>query len=230
MIYAFGDIHGRFDLLVTALEAIRVRGDKDAQLIFLGDYVDRGPQSREVVELLIDLQESSNAICLRGNHEDMMAACCRMASYNEISKAWCKYGGKQTLASYGSKDNPYMAEWRKIPMRHVAWMESLPLYHDTPGRIFVHAGVVPGIPLAQHDPEEFMWARDDFIAAHPAGFLKHVVHGHTPYHDLKLPEEPELLDHRTNLDTMAFDTGILSVGVFDPTTAGGPVEVIAVTL
>ncbi|AXQ68463.1 NinI-like serine-threonine phosphatase [Caulobacter phage CcrBL10] len=227
MLYVFGDIHGRMDLLEEARHVIRVRGDC-SQMIFLGDYVDRGPQSREVVEAVMGLHQQGE-IALKGNHEQMMVDSWRIASYGALSKLWVSNGGKQTLKSYGAGDNAWNAQWDMIPQAHVDWMDALPTFYDTPGRVFVHAGLIPGVPLKAHDEEEMMWIRDRFLHGRPQDFEKHVVHGHTHTHALKKISEPELLVHRTNLDTGAFYTGILSVGVFDPDGDGGPVEVLKIT-
>jgi serine/threonine protein phosphatase 1 len=225
MIYAIGDIHGRFDLMERAIAAIRAHDRRGARrLVFLGDYVDRGPRSREVVERLIGLPEEEDATVLKGNHEDMMARA--LAPRNEAwLRRWLANGGGETLASYGVKetDDPF----HEVPEAHLAWMRGLPLTMSDGHRIYVHAGLAPRIPLADQSAEACLWIREAFLRARAAELPAHVVHGHTPYwREKPEPSLPELLPHRTNLDTGAFATGILSIGVFDPAAPGGPVEVL----
>jgi serine/threonine protein phosphatase 1 len=212
MIYAFGDIHGRLDLLDQALDmvtdmAVTLCDDKP-QLLFCGDYVDRGPDSKGVVDKLIQLQ-SEGAICLRGNHEQLMIDALTERTRFAVSH-WLANGGDTTLTSYGGV----------VPPEVLGWMEALPLYYETANHVFVHAGMQPGVALSAHDPETLMWIRQAFLRRGAGEFDKHIVHGHTPQWDGKPnPAEPELLAHRTNLDTGAYATGVLTVGVFDPMQA-----------
>ncbi|AFU87795.1 NinI-like serine-threonine phosphatase [Caulobacter virus Karma] len=226
MLYVFGDIHGRLDLLEKARHEIRVRGDC-TQMIFLGDYVDRGPESKGVVEAVMALQ-AQGEIALMGNHEELMLTACQIKSYNAMSKLWVSNGGKQTLKSYGAGDNAWNAKWDLIPQEHVDWLARLKPIHETPGRVFVHAGLAPGVAIKMQEEEHLLWIRDKFLNASADQFEKHVVHGHTHTHARKKIEEPELLAHRTNLDTGAFYTGVLAVGVFDPDGYGGPEEVLLI--
>lgn len=204
--YAIGDVHGRFDLLTRALEAIGDLEAQDAKLVLLGDYVDRGPQSREVVDELIRRSASDRVVCLRGNHEEMML---RGLEDRGARLQWLLNGGDATLESYGAG----------VPPEHRAWLRSLPVAYESEHQVFVHAGLRPGVARDDQRPREMLWIRSLFLDS-DADFGKHVVHGHTP------AEAPELKRNRTNLDTGAFQTGTLSVGVFDG--AGGPVEVWAV--
>lgn len=214
--YAAGDIHGRFDLLEKALAVIdRHAAGRPHQLIFVGDYIDRGPDSRSVVERLIALTESGRAVCLKGNHEQMAVR----AAFFGGADHWFGNGGEETLRSYGGS----------IPLAHIEWMDALPLVHREGRRLFVHAGMLPG---ADGDPDEevALWIRERFLLAPPEAFgTVHIVHGHTPsWAGKPLPEVPERLAHRTNLDTGAIFTGVLSVGVFAADEPGGPKEVLAV--
>lgn len=204
--YAIGDVHGRFDLLTRALDEIGDLEAQDAKLVMLGDYVDRGPQSREVVDELIRRSADDRVVCLRGNHEEMMVAGLEDPG---AGSQWLSNGGSATLASYGGK----------VPPKHVTWLRSLPVSYETAHQFFVHAGVRPGVPLDSQDPEEMVWIRRRFLDS-DEDFGKHVVHGHTP------ARAPELRFNRSNLDTGAFQSGTLTVGVFDG--PGGPVEVWAV--
>jgi serine/threonine protein phosphatase 1 len=219
--YAIGDIHGRLDLLDKAQGAIAAHAGKTArQVICLGDYVDRGPDSKGVVETLMELAAGSSWICLKGNHEAMMIEALRTGRWRDMER-WLSNGGDATLASYGGQ--------RGVPAAHLDWLEALPLYHLDAHRLFVHAGVKPKVALADQGPEALMWIRESFLAASAEALPRHVVHGHTPQWRGK-PDlaRPELLAHRTNLDTGAVWTGILSVGVFADARPGGPVEVLAI--
>jgi serine/threonine protein phosphatase 1 len=204
--YAIGDVHGRFDLLTRALAEIGDLEAQDARLVMLGDYVDRGPQSREVIDELMRRSADDRVVCLRGNHEEMMVAGLKDP---DAAIQWLVNGGSATLASYGGK----------APPEHVAWLRRLPVSYETEHQFFVHAGVRPGVPLDSQKPEEMVWIRRPFLDS-DEDFGKHVVHGHTPAGD------PELRPNRSNLDTGAFKSGTLTVGVFDG--PGGPVEVWAV--
>lgn len=229
MLYVFGDIHGRYDLLDAALKHIDAQPDV-TRLIFLGDYVDRGPQSMEVVERVMALTKAGYADALLGNHEEMMVASCLAKSYNYASKMWISNGGGKALKSYGAGDNAYNAKWDLIPKAHIDWMQDLPVVLQKYNRIFVHAGLFPGLPINQHDDEHFLWIRDRFLLGKPSDFPAHVVHGHT--HTVPVmkenPAQPELLSHRTNLDTAAFHTGVLTIGVFDPEGDAGPDSLLRV--
>jgi serine/threonine protein phosphatase 1 len=219
--YAIGDIHGRLDLLQQARAAIGAHaGEASHKVICLGDYVDRGPDSKGVVETLMALTAESSWICLKGNHEDLMIKALHTDRHGGL-RPWIANGGDETLNSYG-------ARWA-IPFAHLDWLEALPLFHRDTHRLFVHAGVAPGVPLEDQDPEALLWIRDAFLAAPAEALPCHVVHGHTPRWRLK-PDlaRPELLPHRTNLDTGAVWTGILSVGVFEDGRPGGPIEVLSI--
>jgi serine/threonine protein phosphatase 1 len=204
--YAIGDVHGRFDLLSRALDEI---GDLEAQgatLVTLGDYVDRGPESREVVDALMRRTSDPRVVCLRGNHEEMMV---NGLADPDAEIHWLVNGGAATLASYGGN----------VPPEHLAWLSALPVAYETEHQFFVHAGVRPGVSLDAQKREEMLWIRRRFLDS-DEDFGKHVVHGHTP------ALEPELKANRSNLDTGAFTTGTLTVGVFDG--PGGPAEVWSV--
>jgi serine/threonine protein phosphatase 1 len=225
--YAIGDLHGRLDLLRAAVETIAKHvGDRTFRVIFLGDYVDRGPDSRGVLEFLIDLQRRWPVVCLKGNHEELMIQAVTEPGGRRLER-WLEYGGDQTLKSYGlAKDDDLAAG---VPSEHIRWMSSLPRTTGDRHRIYVHAGLAPGTPVHRQNDETCLWIRERFLLGRPGDFEAHIVHGHTPVWEGKPdPAEPELLEHRTNLDTGAFATGVLAVGVFDATAPGGPVEVLMV--
>ncbi|MEO8927592.1 MAG: metallophosphoesterase family protein [Caulobacteraceae bacterium] len=219
--YAIGDIHGRLDLLRMAMQAIGGHaGATSHTVICLGDYVDRGPDAKGVVETLITLTEGPSWICLKGNHEAMMTLALTTRRWSAVEH-WTTNGGDRTLQSYGGE--------ARIPATHLAWLEALPLYRLDAHRLYVHAGVAPGVPVENQDERTLLWIRGAFLAAPAAALPRHVVHGHTPrWRGKPDPARPEILPHRTNLDTGAVFTGVLSVGVFEDGRAGGPVEVLRV--
>jgi serine/threonine protein phosphatase 1 len=224
--YAIGDVHGRLDLLDQAIDMIDAHvGGAQFRVVFLGDYVDRGPDSCGVIERLMELQRRWPVVCLKGNHEEMMLQAVNQPEGGRLSR-WLEYGGDQTVASYGLIPEE-MAE--RAPREHLRWLASLPKTTGDRHRIYVHAGLMPNTPVHRQKEETCLWIRERFLTARAGDFEAHVVHGHTPIWDGK-PDaaEPELLAHRTNLDTAAFATGVLAIAVFDSETPGGPVEVLKV--
>ena len=229
--YVFADIHGRLDLLEAG--AARVMAHLDGRVgraIFLGDYVDRGPDSRGVIDFIMRAELKSGAICLRGNHEDMMLRACRDGD-SRAAYQWFTSGGDATLASYGGRDLTPKS-LGLVSEEHLAWLGALRSSAQDAHRIYVHAGLRPKTPLARQSDSDLLWIRDRFLRARtqrefPDG--KHVVHGHTPQWAGKpIALEPELLGHRTNLDTGAFATGVLTIGVFRNDRPGGPVDLLRV--
>jgi serine/threonine protein phosphatase 1 len=188
----------------------------DKRTYAIGDYVDRGPDSRSVINYLID-QANPAMIALRGNHEQMMVdAMSGKANF----EWWLDNGGDATINSYHGRKN--------VPQEHLDWMAALPVIATDDHRAYVHAGVHPDVPLEDNGEDTCMWIRERFLREKGA-FPKHIVHGHTPVWACKPnPALPELLYNRTNLDTKAFHTGVLTVGVFDPELPGGPIEVLEV--
>jgi serine/threonine protein phosphatase 1 len=219
---AIGDIHGMYDMLDRLLVeinafSIRERGIERPKLVFLGDYVDRGPDSRRVVRRLRALQ-GEFAVCLRGNHKDMMWRC------EDRSIDWQKFilnGGTQTLASYAGHEDEFENDRR--------WMASLRTSYEDELRIFVHAGIKPDQPLAEQTDDTKMWTRDEFINFQDA-FPKYVVHGHTPTFRRYSsdPGSPDVRGNRCNLDTGACYGGTLSAAFFNDAEAG-PFQTISVT-
>lgn len=211
--YAIADLHGRYDLLVEAMAAIKTHGfGPTDKIVTLGDYVDRGPQSRQIIEHLMLGQSGAGGerlICLKGNHEDMMVETLQKPLNPDW---WVGNGGAATLRSY-HKD---------VPDSHLDWISALPAIHTDKHRVFVHAGVDPTRPLDDQTDEYLLWYRyiDGADIGHDG---RHVVHGHTPR-----PHGPERFQNRTNLDTYAWRTGRLVVGVFDDDAPGGPIDLIEV--
>jgi serine/threonine protein phosphatase 1 len=218
--YAIADLHGRFDLLIPALDQIAKHANRHKfKIVAIGDYIDRGPESRQIIEHLMALQKAmAPIVCLQGNHESMMVETIRTPLHPEW---WIGNGGGQTLISYG---HPRSGDYQPdvVPEEHLVWLENLPLMHIDQHRVFVHAGVDQLKPLDQQDPQSVLWKIYD--GNDPGGHdMRHVVHGHHARVD-----GPILLSGRTNLDTCAYYTGRLVVGVFDDDLAGGPVDFIEV--
>jgi serine/threonine protein phosphatase 1 len=211
--YVIPDIHGRDDLLSRALAEIAAyRGDDGGVIVALGDYVDKGPHSRQVVERLRSGIAGWNLVALKGNHDAMMVA--GMRDPAKLA-SWMEKGGDAALASYGGAPSA-------VPEAHIAWLDQLPLMHVDAHRVYVHAGVDPELPLAQQSEATLLWKR--YPKGDGAGFgARHVVHGHD-----NDPDGPLLFEGRTNLDTLAWRTGRLTVGIFDDDRRGGPVDFIVV--
>ncbi|WEK45128.1 MAG: metallophosphoesterase [Candidatus Andeanibacterium colombiense] len=215
--FAIGDVHGELQLLASAFARIEARaGAVPFRIVMLGDYVDRGPDSAGVVRLLRERERQYDLVCLKGNHEDLMIRACDGGDPG----LWLRNGGEETLRSYRGA----------VPPEDLAWLRALPVRFGDGRRIYVHGGLKPHVPLDEQDDEACMWIRTPFLEAPAGAFPAHVVHGHTPYWDGKPePDEPELLAHRTNLDTYACETGRLAIGVFETQRPGGPVEVLRVS-
>lgn len=222
--YAIADLHGRFDLLTAAFDDIfkdsilRNIGEK-FKIVTMGDYVDRGPQSRRIIEHLMAAQAAgAPLICLKGNHEDMMVETLRRPLHPHW---WISNGGGATLISYGhERSGDYHPE--VVPAEHIDWLNDLPLMHVDEHRVFVHAGVDRFKPLDQQDPQVVLWKLYDNgdEGGHDG---RHVVHGHHQFEN-----GPVERVGRTDLDTFAWYTGRLVVGVFDDDIAGGPIDYIEV--
>lgn len=222
-LYAVGDIHGRLDLLTRLLARIEeeaaARPTLDNKLIFLGDYIDRGVDSRGVIErLLKPFAGGISPVFLRGNHEDILLRF--MEGALGIAPLWLRSGGAAAVASYGI--NPYSLQnagklealradlLKNFPEDHRSFLDNT-LYAVTFGDYyFVHAGVRPGVKLPQQKPEDQMWIREDFLN-YPKGMGKMIVHGHT------IRPEPEVKPNRIGIDTGAYATGHLTCLVMEGT-------------
>lgn len=234
--FAFGDIHGRLDLLKGLMARVRqhiaFNQLTDYEFVFLGDYVDRGPDSKGVIEYLMAHEKSDPTKCLKGNHEDLMVdadpgpgidkpTLDEWRAMEDRMGWWTMNGGVQTLNSYGVQDayaNAY-AGYRQIDKEHLAWMKALPTFYETDTHYFVHAGVNPHKGLDDQFDHTRMWIREEWLQSNK-DMGKHVVHGHTPR-----SAKPELRPFRTNLDTGAYSTDTLTCGVFN-SLQGEPIEVI----
>jgi serine/threonine protein phosphatase 1 len=203
--FAIGDIHGCHQALLQILRQCRDYAQgRGHRLVFIGDYVDRGPDSRSVVETLRGLKQRSvpgTVICLMGNHEEMMLD----AIESGDPLHWFHNGGQETLASYGTRDP------LSVPSNDVAWIRSLSLSFDDGKRLFAHAGIDPDYPLDQQPREALLWIRGRFHDAE-RDFGRLIVHGHTPTRD----GEPEVRPNRINIDTACVYGGVLTAAVFTP--------------
>jgi len=201
--FAVGDIHGTLTKLRRLIALCEEHaGHRAANFVFLGDYIDRGPQSAGVIAYLIDLQArlGGRIVALKGNHEAMLIAVADGATPEEF---WLPQGGLQTLESYG------VVAARQLPRRHLDWMRALPLYYDDGRRFFVHAGINPQRPLTAQDENDLIWIREPFLSDR-RHYGRLIVHGHTPLES----DAPDLRDNRLNLDTGAVFGGPLTAAVF----------------
>jgi serine/threonine protein phosphatase 1 len=218
-IYAIGDVHGRADLLARLLTRIDVDLRRhpiaNPMQVFLGDYIDRGPNSRQVIDLLIAFRRRHKSLFLKGNHELYAVQVCSDPS---LLSEWRQMGGMSTLLSYGvtvsGRADPKAdqeagnAFCQALPKNHRLFIESLALSFTCGDFFFAHAGVRPGIPLRHQHQQDLLWIRDDFLL-HEEDFGKVVVHGHTP------TTEPEVRSNRINIDTGAYATGRLTCLVLE---------------
>jgi serine/threonine protein phosphatase 1 len=214
-VYAVTDIHGRADLLQQVFTMI----DRDLLTsrpvrplhVFLGDYIDRGPDSRETIDLLIDRARRYECIFLKGNHELMLL---EVLGNPTALDDWRQYGGLQTLVSYGLQpalkpDGAEQAELikelgRRIPDLHRRFFQQLQTSYTCGDFFFVHAGVRPGVPLDAQEEQDLCWIREEFLQSND-DFGKYVVHGHSPV------ATADIRPNRINIDTGAYATGVLSL-------------------
>ena len=220
-VYAIGDVHGRADLLHALLDVIK-QDSKSAterpHLVFLGDYIDRGFQSRQVISTLIglDRDDAYETVFLKGNHEQAMI---HFLKDHRIGPDWAAFGGRETLISYGiapPKSVNALDQWepiqkelvRTIPEQHTTFLEALPVSHKIGPYGFVHAGVKPGVPYDEQSDEDRLWIREEFLDAKDKEDL-YIVHGHTPVN------APYSDHRRVNVDTGAYFTGRLTAVKID---------------
>ena len=189
-IFVIGDIHGCFDKLCALMNKIPINFKQD-QLIFIGDYIDRGSGSLEVVDYLIDLKKRvPGIIFLKGNHEDMLE------NYLDGSDrfTYLLNGGQRTLDAYLNRPNN--PEGYPVPSAHLEFFNSLHLYYQTDDYIFVHAGLRKNVPLESQKKMDLLWIRDEFIYS-DFDFGKRVIFGHTPL------KEPLVQTNKIGIDTGA---------------------------
>jgi serine/threonine protein phosphatase 1 len=221
-VYAVGDIHGRADLLTRLLQDLHediLKGEFTGRpiLVFLGDYVDRGFQSRDVIDVLLGDQLSPfETYFLKGNHE---AAMLQFLGNPGIGPRWAEFGGAETLVSYGvrpPRTRTSREEWERaseelhaaLPASHLHFLSNLDLSVRIGDYVFVHAGVRPGVPLEQQTEYDLLWIREDFLTdRRQLGAI--IVHGHTP------AAKPYRDGRRVGLDTGAYLSGRLTAARFE---------------
>lgn len=218
-IYAIGDVHGQLGLLSTLWMAIGRDAASATEtrrlLVHLGDYVDRGPHSRGVVEALARREwrmsmalsgaEGVEVVSLAGNHEAMMLDAIAEGADVDAARFWVDNGGAATLRSYGldpGYGSRHAWAWGIEPS-HRSWLRGLPLLHREGGYVFTHAGLRPGVALEAQDRSDLQWIREPFLS-HPGPFGAVAVHGHTP------GPAPVVRDNRIGVDTGAAFGGPLT--------------------
>ena len=220
-IIAYGDVHGHLDLMEAILRKAQARAALDPArrhiIISLGDLVDRGPDSAGVVQRMMGEVPGCELITLRGNHETLLMA---FLDGDPEATTWLSWGGLETLRSYGvqtdgasllSADDVETLRddfrARMLPA-HLAFLRSRPLNVTFGDYFFVHAGVRPGVPLAEQEDRDLIWIRDEFLHSKQR-FEKKIVHGHTPV------RKPDFNRNRINLDTKAYASGKLAAVLFE---------------
>jgi serine/threonine protein phosphatase 1 len=200
-IFAIGDIHGCLSKLEKLISLLKSRIDRDNDtLLFIGDYIDRGPDSRGVVDFVLDLKEKfTRSVFLLGNHEDMFL---NYINHREAGYMFFMNGGDATATSYGSRDPNDRGEIT-VPKDHMEFFTTLLPFYETESYIFVHAGLRPGIPLKEQVEEDLIWIRHEFIRS-SYDFGKTVVFGHTPL------LEPLVEPSKIGIDTGAVYGGLLT--------------------
>jgi len=199
-IYAIGDIHGHLDSLERLMEKIEPDLEKD-QLVFMGDYIDRGPHSKGVVDYILRLRNAAprqNVVCLKGNHEAMFLNFLK----GEDIELFLFNGGLSTIREYWGRHWDDL-EKLVLPPDHEAFFRELQLYYETPDYIFVHGGLKPGVPLEAQDEEDLLWIRGEFITALD-DFGRKVVFGHTPF------RQPLVLPNKIGIDIGAVYGNVLT--------------------
>ncbi len=220
-VYAIGDVHGRLDLFEQILDQIRLddatRPPADTQIIQLGDLIDRGPESAEVVALAMEPPGFASLTTLQGNHEAMMLEA--IAGDRDALKGWLRFGGRESLMSWGvaadlldhgSPGAIIDAARAAIPTAQREWLASRPRAVHLGDYYFVHAGVRPRTPLEKQTDEDRLWIREPFLSSTARHFAM-IVHGHS----IRL--EVERLTNRIGIDTGAYATGRLTaIGLDGP--------------
>lgn len=199
--YAIGDIHGCADQFERILFKIKLHaGEREHLIVTIGDYIDRGPDSKKVLDILMSRPEIK---ALRGNHEQMLLDA--LNGGPKEAEHFRQNGGDKTLANFDVSHPVYMGE------EYLDFIDGLPFYHEDEWRVFVHAGIdFWKKDMASQDKHTMLWTRSVFLNEKQP-FFKYVVHGHTPCAE----GIPEFYHNRTNLDTGCFYTGNLTVAVFE---------------
>jgi serine/threonine protein phosphatase 1 len=218
-IYSIGDVHGRLDLLdelLSRIEADMVHRPAERPIfVFLGDYIDRGPCSRETIDRLIERGETNECVFLKGNHEQIAIKC---LSDPSLFHRWLRLGGVQTLVSYGITPDSLLngkkivelqaAFHRALPQAHIGFFRNQQMSFTCGDFFFAHAGVKPHVELSRQADNDLLSIREEFLTS-SEDFGKVVVHGHTPTHEI------EIRSNRINIDTGAYATGRLTCLVIE---------------
>ncbi|MDT2031754.1 metallophosphoesterase family protein [Planktomarina sp.] len=221
-LYAIGDIHGQLAEMIQAIEWIEKDGGPEAPIVFLGDYTDRGPDSRGVLDFLIQGRDAGRHwTSLKGNHDRMFEWFLQTPSradphlFTDLSWLHERLGGQNTLRSYGLDFSTrrrlsavHDEALRAVPKAHREFLERCPLTFETEDLFFCHAGIRPGVALCDQDEEDLLWIREEFLdfdARHP----KLIVHGHSPI------ERACHYGNRVNLDSGAGYGHPLTAAVFE---------------
>lgn len=218
-LYVIGDIHGRADLLEEMLglihEDLHGASVQSAVEIYLGDYVDRGSNSRDVIDMLLGTPVADQRICLMGNHDQIFL---NFMNEPNVIASWMELGGLETLLSYGLRPKLTMRPddvkqihaglLAALPSAHRQFLQQLKLTHRCGDYFFVHAGVKPGVDLEKQSNDDLLWIREPFLTS-TRKFGAIVVHGHTP------DTSPVVLPNRICIDTGAYITGVLTCLVLE---------------
>jgi serine/threonine protein phosphatase 1 len=218
-VYAIGDVHGCLDRLVALheriAEDIAERPTEHTTLIHLGDYVDRGTDSAQVVDWLANQPPvpADTFLDLMGNHEQMMLSAVVGVS-KEAPSTWLINGGLESLESWGISRNVPAVEWAAhVPMRHLVFLRDLKISHRIGPYMFVHAGIRPGVELDAQSRDDMLWIREPFLSSR-ADHGAVIVHGHTP------KKEPVVQSNRIAIDTGAVIGGALTCVVLEDNRLG----------
>jgi len=214
--FAIGDVHGCSVALRRMFAACEdyARG-RPSRFVFIGDYIDRGPDSAGVIAMVRARAEADpdSFVCLMGNHEDLLLEALETGDDTN----WLHNGGDATLDSYG------IASTQGLPQADRAFIKDLRLSHDDGQRFYVHAGIMPGVALDTQDRDTLMWIREPFLSSR-ADHGRLIVHGHTP----QLSGQPEVLPNRINIDTACVYGGVLTAAIFY-TQVREPIDFIVVS-
>lgn len=218
--YAIGDIHGRKDLLdelinsISEFHALMYTG-QSAQIVCLGDYIDGGQHGIDVIDRLMKGFDGFHTVCLLGNHEDLMLACLD-TNNPKVWQDWVENGGRATLEGLQLLDIANAPDKNALSMalgeERIKWLKSLSLFHHWENYVFVHAGIVPGVPIEDQNKHDLLWIRGRFLESNvDHGAI--IVHGHTP------GDEPVVRSNRICIDTGATSNGILTAVALSSTTS-----------
>lgn len=229
LVYAIGDVHGRLDLLLkleARLQKDRKSRRRKALIVMLGDMIDRGPSSAQIIDHVMGAPPTGfERVCVMGNHEALML---QFLADPRPDSIWLSQGGRETLISYGAPESAFAGAGRRalaqlaeayVPAEHIEFLKSMPVLLETPGRLYVHAGIDKNYAIPDQPDEALMWYRDDFAETYE-GLGRQVIHGHS------FTREPLVLPFRVAIDTGAYHTGILTAAAFSASGAPRLINVV----